>query len=206
MDKIHLKNKAKLLKTQKLFIKILIIVIIAFLLGTLYIAILSKSNKELIHDTLTNFFKDINSKDLNYYKVLFNSLSSYTLSGFIIWILGISIIGIPIIILFLSFKSFVVGFSFSSLIYFYKFKGLIASFVYTIPLVLSLLVLIILSFFSIRFSKRLIRVLFYRQDTSLRNYTKRYFKILLVSEFILIICSILETFVMPEVLKLIGLV
>ncbi len=119
MDKIHLKNKAKLLKTQKLFIKLLIGVIIAFLLGTLYITILSKTNKQLINDTINNFFKEINNKNLNYYKVFFNSFMSYTLSGLVIWLLGISIVGIPFIILFLLFKSFVVGFSFSSFLYFY---------------------------------------------------------------------------------------
>lgn len=206
MDKIHLKNKAKLLKTQKLFIKLLIGVIIAFLLGTLYITILSKTNKQLINDTINNFFKEINNKNLNYYKVFFNSFMSYTLAGLVIWLLGISIVGIPFIILFLLFKSFVVGFSFSSLIYFYKFKGLVAAFIYTIPLVISLMALIILSFFAIRFSKRLIRVLFYRQDTALKNYTKRYLKILLILEIVLIICAVIETFIMPEILKLISLV
>ena len=206
MDKIHLKNKAKLLKTQKLFIKLLIGVIIAFLLGTLYITILSKTNKQLINDTINNFFKEINNKNLNYYKVFFNSFMSYTLSGLVIWLLGISIVGIPFIILFLLFKSFVVGFSFSSLIYFYIFKGLVAAFIYTIPLVISLIALIILSFFAIRFSKRLIRVLFYRQDTALKNYTKRYLKILLILEIVLIICAVIETFIMPEILKLISLV
>ena len=102
MDKIHLKNKAKLLKTQKLLIKILIMVFIFFLLGTLYIAIISKTNKDTIFSTLNNFFTEIKSNHLNYTSSFFNCFMSYSLSGLFIWLLGISIVGIPLILIFLG--------------------------------------------------------------------------------------------------------
>ncbi len=205
MDKIRIRKKAKLLKTQKLFIKLLILVIISIILGILYMAILSKSNKELINTTLNNFFSEINNGKINYKTSFINSFFAYTLSGLFIWILGISIIGIPLILIFLFYKSFILGFSFTSLIYFYKVKGIIASFIYLIPLILSLGILIILSFFAIRYSKRLMRVIFYKQDYSLKRYTTRYLKILLVSEVLLVIVSLSETFLVPYLLKFIAL-
>ena len=205
MDKIHIRKKARLLKTQKLFIKLIILVIISLILGMLYITILSKSNKELINTTLNNFFTEIAKNKINYINSFINSISSYTLSGLLIWLLGISIVGIPLIIIFLIFKSFIVGFSFTSLIYFYKLKGVVAAFIYIIPLILNLFILIILSFFSIRYSKKLMRVIFYKQDYSLKRYTTRYIKILLVAELSLIFISITETFIVPYLLKLIAL-
>ena len=147
MDKIHLKRKVKLLKTQKLLIKISILSLISIILGILYISIISKSNKELINTTLSNFFNQIDKNNINYTSSFINSFLSYTLSGLFIWILGISVIGIPIILIFLFYKSFILGFSISSLIYFYKLKGIIAAIIYIIPLLFSLLVFIILSIF-----------------------------------------------------------
>ncbi len=205
MDKIHIRKKARLLKTQKLFIKLIILVIISIILGILYMAILSKSNKELINTTLTNFFTEINKGKIDYTSSFINSISTYTLSGLLIWILGISIIGIPLILIFIFYKSFIVGFSLTSLIYFYKVKGLIASFIYLIPLILGLGVFIILSFFSIRYSKKITRVIFYKQDYSLKRYTNRYLKILLIGEISLIIISLIETFLVPYLLKFIAL-
>ena len=202
MDKIHLKRKAKILKAQKLLIKISIMAIIGIILGIFYIAVISKSNKELINTTLSNFFNEISKNNINYTSAFINSILSYTLSGLFIWILGISIIGIPIILIFLFFKSFILGFSISSLIYFYKLKGIIAAIIYIIPIILSLLVFIILSFFSIRYSKKLVKVIFYKQDYTFKNLTKKYFKILIISETCLIICSIIETFLIPTLLKL----
>ena len=205
MDKIHIRKKARLLKTQKLFIKLIILVIISIILGILYMAILSKSNKELINTTLTNFFTEINKGKIDYTSSFINSISNYTLSGLLIWILGISIIGIPLVLIFIFYKSFIVGFSLTSLIYFYKVKGLIASFIYLIPLIIGLGVFIILSFFSIRYSHRLTRVIFYKQDYSLTRYTKRYLKILLIGEISLIVISLIETFLVPYLLKFIAL-
>ena len=203
MDKIHLKRKVKLLKTQKLLIKINILSLISIILGILYIAIISKSNKELINTTLNSFFTQIDKNNINYTSSFINSFLSYTLSGLFIWILGISVIGIPIILIFLFYKSFILGFSISSLIYFYKLKGIIAAIIYIIPLLFSLLVFIILSFFSIRFSKKLIKVIFYKQDYTFRSLTRKYFKVLLIGEICLMACSLIETFLIPELLKLV---
>ena len=203
MDKIHLKRKVKLLKTQKLLIKINILSLISIILGILYIAIISKSNKELINTTLNSFFTQIDKNNINYTSSFINSFLSYTLSGLFIWILGISVIGIPIILIFLFYKSFILGFSISSLIYFYKLKGIIAAIIYIIPLLFSLLVFIILSFFSIRYSKKLIKVIFYKQDYTFRSLTRKYLKVLIIGEICLIICSLIETFLIPELLKLV---
>lgn len=197
-----MKDKIKKLKLRKIDTIILIITLVSFILGILYLAILSKSNKELVATTLNDFFTGIKTKDFNYNQALFNSLSNNITITSIIWLLGISIIGIPIVILILISKSFILGFSISSIIYNYGLKGIILTIIYIIPHVLNLFITIILAYYSINFSMMLFNLLFRKKEYSKRIIVNRYIKILVVSIIFFIISSILEVFVIPKVLIL----
>lgn len=205
VDKLHLKNKAKKIRKQKYLMRLVILAIIGIIIGILYIAIISKSNKELINSSLNNFFKEISSSKLNYTNALLNSLGSNLIVGILIWLLGISVMGIPIIIGIFLYKSFILGFSISSLIYFYKLKGILIAIIYMIPLIINLLVVIILTYFAIDFSKRLIKAVFYKQELPFKRIIKKYIRILIYSEVILIISSFIEVFLVPSILKLLSI-
>ena len=198
-----MKNKLKKIKLRKIDTIILILTFISFILGILYLAILSKSNKELIASTLNSFFTGIKTKDFNYNQALFSSLLNNLTITTVIWLLGISIIGIPVVITILTSKSFILGFSISSIIYNYGFKGIILTIIYIIPHILNLFLIIILTYYSMNFSIMLFNLLFRKKEYSKRIIVNRYIKILVVSIIFFIFSSILEVFIIPRILILV---
>lgn len=195
--------KVKLKVRNKLLVKLLTISIISILLGLFYTAIISKTDKNTISDSLKSFFNNLDK--LNYNKAFINCLISNSLYIIIIFILGISILGIPIILIILTIKSFLLGFSISSILYFYKFKGILIALIYVIPLIINLFSIIYLSYYSICFSKNLINLLFFNKKVYFRDIMKRYLKILIILIVICVFSSIIEIYVIPELLKLLQI-
>lgn len=198
-----MKKARKIRKSNKLILKLMIISIISVLIGIFYIAILSNSNKVLIKENLETYFESLNK--LNYIKALIKCLTSNMITISSIWLLGISIIGVFLIIIILIIKSFALGFTISSLIYFYKLKGIIISTIYIIPLIINLFVIIILSYYGIIFSKNLNRLLFLKKDVNFKNIMRKYIKILLFSTICIIISSLIEIYIVPNILKLLQI-
>lgn len=198
-----MKKSRKIRKSNKLILKLMIISIISVLIGIFYIAILSNSNKVLIKENLETYFESLNK--LNYIKALIKCLTSNMITVSSIWLLGISIIGVFLIIIILIIKSFALGFTISSLIYFYKLKGIIISIIYIIPLIINLFVIIILSYYGIMFSKNLNRLLFLKKDVNFKNIMRKYIKILLFSTICIVISSLIEIYIVPNILKLLQI-
>lgn len=198
-----MKKARKIRKSNKLILKLMIISIISVLIGIFYIAILSNSNKVLIKENLETYFESLNK--LNYIKALIKCLTSNMITISSIWLLGISIIGVFLIIIILIIKSFALGFTISSLIYFYKLKGIIISIIYIIPLIINLFVIIILSYYGIVFSKNLNRLLFLKKDVNFKNIMRKYVKILLFSTICIVISSLIEIYIVPNILKLLQI-
>lgn len=199
MKKYKLRRKIK----NKLLLVILFISFLSIIFGIMYLSIISNNDKLLINKTIKYYFNNLDK--INYkdgFIKCFLTNSFYTL---FIWILGISIIGIPLILCILIIKSFILGFSVSSILYFYKLKGIIIAIFYLIPLVINLLSIIYISYYSIVFSKNLNKLLFSKKEIIFKNIMKKYFKILVISLFIITISSILEIFIIPYILKLLQI-
>lgn len=197
-----MKELVKKLKEKKLFIIIFIVTVISFIIGILLISILSGNNKSLIVKSLNNFFISIKENKLNQSALLYKTLTNNIIINLIIWILGISIIGIPIVISILSFKSLTFGFTISSLIYTYKFNGIIKSIIYIIPNLINLFIIFVLSYYSISFSLMLFNYLFRKKEYNKKIIVNRYLKLLLISLLLLILTAVLESFVMPKLFNL----
>lgn len=197
-----MKELVKKLKEKKLFIIIFIVTVISFIIGILLISILSGNNKSLIVKSLNNFFISIKENKLNQSALLYKTLTNNIIINLIIWILGISIIGIPIVISILSFKSLTFGFTISSLIYTYKFNGIIKSIIYIIPNLINLFIIFVLSYYSISFSLMLFNYLFRKKEYNKRIIVNRYLKLLLISLLLLILTAVLESFVIPKLFNL----
>lgn len=190
------------IKARKILSIMTIITIISLILGTLFISILSKDNKELITSNVIDFFSAIKSNNLNYNQILVKSLTNNLLLNIIIWLLGISIIGIPIVIILLFIKSFILSFTFTSIIYTYKYKGIISAIIYVIPHIINLLLSFVLIYYSITFSKSLFNYLFKKKECNRKELVNRYLKLLTISTFLFIISSIIETYIIPILIRL----
>src|SRR5574344_2531769 len=99
------------LKKNKILLFLLIISLIAFLFGCFFITILNNSDQELIREYIGKFLTDIYDNKINYIETLKTSLASNIFLVVIVWLLGLSVIGIPIILFIYFFKAFTLGFS-----------------------------------------------------------------------------------------------
>lgn len=186
---------------KKTLLFLFIISIIGIVTGALYMTVLKSQDKELVLNSLNEFMNSIKnftlSTDLFKNNLIINLL--YTL---IIWILGISIIGLPIVVFIIFFKSFLVSFSLSSFIIKYKFKGIIYGIIYVFPhSIFNLIIYIYLGIYSIKLSSIIINSIIYKKNINFKNIINYYFKLLLIAIIIIILSTIYETFVMPLCFK-----
>lgn len=197
-----MKKLLKKLRTKKLFILIFSITLISFLIGIILPSLLSKDNKELIVTSLDTFFTNIGANKINTTKLLYKSLTSNLLLNIFIWVIGISIIGIPLVLAILSFKALTLGFTITSLITTYKLNGILKTIIYLIPNIINLFITFILVYYSISFSIMLFNYLFRKKDYNKRVIVTRYLKLLVLSLLILTSTSVIESYVLPYLFKI----
>lgn len=191
------------IKQKKKYVFLIGLAVVGILFGIVFSFILSNSDKLLVESSINNFFNAIEHNEIHYMDGLFSSLFAGLLYIVIVWFLGISIIGIPIILFLLFIKGFIMGFSIGSIISIYKVKGIIGAFLYIFPHhILSIISYILLCYFAIVFSKRLFDYLFLKKEVGLKKLMRKYIKIFLICFVVSILCSLSETFLAPALLKL----
>ena len=189
----------KSINQKRIYLILIGLAIISIFIGMYFIFIISKDNKGFIKDNIINYFNNISSSMELFFKTLFN----YYLYLIVIWILGISIIGIPIVLFMYLFKSFILGFSISSICYSYGFKGIIVSIIDIFPhKLLFLIILLLITFYSLSFSIKLIKHLFFKKSINFREAFSKYFKVLIISLSSTIFVSLYEVFIETILIKL----
>lgn len=187
-------------KNQKrLYLLLIGLAFILILFGIFNIFIISNDNKSFIKENIIGYFNNYESSIEIFFKTLFNNFV-YLI---VIWILGISIIGIPVILFMFLFKSFVFGFSVSSIFYSYGFKGiftcladiLLNKFIY-------LIILLLVVFYSLSFSFKLIKHLFFKKPINFKEVMSKYLKILIIALSICLFITIYEVFLEHLLIKI----
>ena len=199
-------SKNNMLKQKKLYMFLLFFSIIAIISGILFYFIISDTDKSNAKELIDNFFISVNKNEkLNYTNSLLNSLTNNISFNLIIWLLGISIIGFPIIILLLFLKCFVLGFSISTIIAKYGFKGVLKAFLYIFPhQLVSIIILVLLSFYALSFCIKLFKHLFLKEIINFREAMRKYLKILALVLLSNIILSLYETYVATYLIRLLS--
>lgn len=207
--KMNLKNKSlrkiKIsrikLTSKNLFIFLISFSIIALIVGMLFYYFLNTGDKDLAQSSVTNIFGIKESYD--YLNLLKTRLLQNSFSTFLIWILGISVIGV-IATLFIYFcEVFSIGFTIASIFGEYGVKGILASFCYLIPSKICYLVIVfLLTFFAIKISYKIIKLCFTNEDVRIKEEIRKYFKVLLFSFIAMIAISLMEVFIDPFLIKL----
>lgn len=188
-------------KDKAIYYSLLISGIIGLIFGALFITILKENDKTLLINHINSFFESIKN---NSYKASFNNiLFSNLILVFIIFVLGFSIIGIPVIIAILFYKTFSLSFTVTSLLYNFKIEGILLSFIYIFPhMILNLIFYFILIYYAFKLSISLINLLLNKKELN-KKFLKKYLVILGISTFFIIISSLYETFLLPYLIKLI---
>lgn len=200
MDK--LKGTIKVNKKTLLFFTILLI--IGIIAGSIFMAILSETDKKLVTDYFNNYISNIENNKLNYLEGIKNGLFNNLLYIIIIWILGISIIGIPIVTIMFFIKSFTLGFSTASIVFNYKLKGCLLNFINIFPhQMIYFLIYMLITTYSIFFSLKMINSIINKKNMDFKIMMNKYVKILIISVIAITIGIIIETFITPLLIKII---
>lgn len=197
------KTKNNILKQKKLYLFLIGLMVTGLIAGILFWFVISKEDKLLVTKNLTDFFSCIKEGDsINYGASLLNSVVTSLIYVVLIWLLGISIIGLPIILVMMAIKSFIVGFSIVSIISSYGLKGIVGAFVYVFPhQIVFLLLLILLGFYASAFCIKLFKYLFLKQMINFKEAMRKYLKILGISCLSVLVISLFETFISTYLIK-----
>lgn len=202
MDK--LKNKTT--SNKKIIVFLVGLFLIGLIAGSIFITIISKSDQALVKEYIKEFVNKADKNKLNYLEALKNASLSNGLFIVIVWLLGFSIIGIPIVIFMYFSKAFILGFSLSSFILQYKFKGLLLALIYFFPHhVINILAYTLIMIYSLKISFILINSIIKKKTISFKAIMNRYLIVFAVSIGMVIVASLYECFVVPFLIRnLIG--
>jgi len=189
----------KFFKKNKTLKIILILTIISFIAGILFNAMLDTASKKEITNNINNLLKNIANYSLNSKNIIKTIINNFSLV-LVIWLLGISIIGIPFILFFYLFRIFMFSFEIVSLFSNLGFNNFLFIVIYIIPSLLIICLHFILSYYSISYSIVLSKMIFLKDNYNLKTITKKYIKILLLSIFFILLISIIETLIIPKIL------
>lgn len=194
---------ALILPNKKVNLFVIFIVILGIISGSLFLMVLNDNDKSEVINEISTFMTNINTNNINNLNSFKNSLIEGMILIILSWILGMSIIGVIFNIFFIYMKSFTIGFSISSFILVYKYKGILSSLIYVIPSqLINILIILILGVYTLLFSKYLFKMIFLKDKTvNLGKFFKKYVLVFGICIILCVISSLCETYLLPSLLK-----
>ena len=183
-------------------------IVVLFLMGVIFGAIvvnsMSITQKEDLFYYLSQFFGQVSSGREGEDNDLFLQ-SFFHNSKFIglMWILGISIIGLPVILILLFIKGMVVGFTVGFLVSQMGWQGFMLAFVSILPQNLIIIpVFIMMAALSVIFSLRMIKKQFMKKYAQpILPFFKGYIFTLFVAVIFIVAASGIEAYLSPWLMK-----
>lgn len=194
---------ALILPNKKVNLFVIFIVILGIISGSLFLMVLNENDKSEVINEISTFMANINTNNINNFNSFKNSLIEGMILIILSWILGMSIIGVIFNIFFIYMKSFTIGFSISSFILVYKYKGILSSLIYVIPSqLINILIILILGVYTLLFSKYLFKMIFLKDKTvNLGKFFKKYVLVFGICIILCVISSLCEAYLLPSLLK-----
>lgn len=207
MNKIMDKLKKNIITNKKMIIFFTVFIIVGIVAGSLFSVTINSEDKKLVSTYLNTFLDNIKGNNINYYNTFLNLIISNSLFIGLIWLLGFSIIGLPITLFMFFSKAFSLGFSISSLIVNYQIKGIFYGVIYILPCqILYFMAYSCLMIYSVTLSLKLLSSIIKKKSIDFKYIINRYLFILLITFIVNVIGILFETFIIPILLKLILLI
>lgn len=204
MKKYMDKLKSNIRINKNLFVFLVVIVAVGVASGSIFVTVLNDSDKIMVSDYLNSFLNNLNSNNLNYNGTLINTLIFTLGLAILIWILGISVIGFALILLFLFIKAFSLGFSVASIIINFNFKGILIALAYVVPHhIINLMIYLLISSYALVLSYRLISSFTKKKNFDFKGIFNRYLFIIGFSLIILLFSVLYEVYLAPSLINMI---
>mgnify|MGYP004630881731 FL=1 len=180
------------------------ILILGFLCGCIFLILLSNDDKTSTINQVTSYFNGIKDGSFNSGLALKNNLIINYLYIISIWVLGLSLIGLLFNIFIIYIKGFVVGFTISAMMLSFKIKGIVSATLYLLfGLIFNILIILLVGIYSFSFSIQLIKILSSKKKAKNTGVVRKYLIILIGAIIFTLIATLLETFVLPNIIKII---
>lgn len=183
--------------------------IVLFAMGIIFGAVLVNSlplsQRQELYGFLQYFFNSLGQQGIQDTTLHFQeSFGNYAKTVGIMWVLGLSIIGLPMILLILFLKGVVVGFTVGFLVNQMQWQGVTFAMIGVLPQNLLVVpALFIVGVSGISFSLRLIKTrLISKRDVIMPHFVG--YSVLVVSMLaVLILASLFETFISPKLMQMV---
>lgn len=205
MKKIINYLKEELKKEKNLIILILAIFIIGLVVGSLFVNFITKDDKTLLINQVETYFSSVKSLDKKVFGInaFTPNLINNELQIFLIFALGLSILGIPVVILIMFFKGFMLGVTLSTFILKYQLLGVLSSLLYIFPcFIIYIIIYTLISFFAVSTSLKFLKAIIKKDNLSFKKFLGKYLLCFLICLVLIIINTLLDAFLTPILLKL----
>lgn len=192
-------------KHKNLLIFLLITFIVGLIFGSLFINFITDSDKSLLKEQVTTYFSSIKklSSDVFGINVFLSESLNNTVQLLIIFILGISMIGVIAVVIILFFKGFMLGTTLSVIILNYQLKGVVGALLYVFPvMIINILIYVFLSFFALHASIKFLKALLKKDNLNFKTFLGKYLLSFIISIVLIIVTCLLDAYLTPILLKL----
>lgn len=194
-----LKIKSK--RNKKLLYFLFGLALIGVMAGSIFLTFIHETDQELVKEYITSFLTSIKEGNLNYFDAFKNTSISNILYILAIFVLSLSIVGTPVVLFLYFVKCFMIGFSISSFVFTYGFKGILFSIFYIIPHFINIIFYSLLLIYAIKISHLLLIALFGKKEVSLKKPISNYITYTCILLLITLVTSLLESICVPFLLK-----
>lgn len=201
MKEIIRSLKLKMKRNKKIIYFLAGLALIGVVSGSVFLTFIDNNDQIMVRDYITSFTESIRNGKLDYLDAFKNTIISNLGYAIAIFLFGISIIGVPIILFLYFVKSFMIGFSISSFVFTYGFKGTLLSIFYIIPHFLNFIFFTVLLVYAFKISYLLVQTLFSKKEVDIKKSMSKYITYFGLLLILLIITSLIECVLVPFILK-----
>lgn len=173
--------------------------------GAFTIKALGDTQKQELISYMKNFFQILGNKPIDEFSVLKQSLTNNLQTGALIWVLGITVIGIPLILLLIAIRGFIIGFTVGFLVDQLGLKGILFSLLSIFPQNLFIIPsILVIAVIGISFSTMIIRNKLNKSHYSNHSTFRQFmmYSTIIFSIFsIIILGCIIEAYVTPVFMR-----
>ncbi|MGC5324463.1 stage II sporulation protein M [Brevibacillus sp. SYSU BS000544] len=191
-------------ENQSLYVFTVVLITMGVIFGAVIVNSLSLEQKQELFGFLQYFFRNIDQNGIADPNQQFQQAMGYYVKTVgIMWIFGLSIIGVPMILLLLFLKGIVIGFTVGFLVNQFQWDGVLFALAGVLPQnMLVIPAFVIIGVAGIAFSLRLIKTrLISNNRGPILPYFFSYSMLVLVMFGILTLAALFESYISPSIMQ-----
>ncbi|MDG5787686.1 stage II sporulation protein M [Evansella sp. AB-P1] len=192
-------------ENRSIYMFTIVLLVMGVIFGAIIVNSLSFSQKNDLYAYLSLFFREVEQGEFASSSAIFiQTFIHYSKYIGVMWVLGLTVIGLPIVFILLFIKGLVVGFTVGFLVNQMGFDGFLVSFLAILPQNIILIpVFVMVTTVATSFSIRIWRQITSRGYEPIFQYFLSYSVFLLFIGILIAIVSAYEGYVSPTILRLV---